>query len=79
VPYTVDVVDAVRAATMAATSDITFAAGFAPPLLSASTMRIASPARSGRRHCWASSSTGIRPASAIRFGSSNRADTAEAV
>jgi hypothetical protein len=66
-------------ATMAATSDVTFAAGLAPPLLSAPTIRIASSTNSGRPHRWASRRTGTRPASAIRFGSSNRADTVEAV
>jgi hypothetical protein len=61
---------------MAAISEVTFAAGFAPPLLSAPSNRIAaaasseSPARSARHI------TRTSPASANRFGSSNAADTA---
>jgi hypothetical protein len=60
---------------IAPSSDITFAAGWAPPLLSASSIRIeaarsGSPARSARR------TSGSSPASATRFGSSKMTETA---
>jgi hypothetical protein len=63
---------------IAATSDSTFAAGFAPPLLPEPLLRIAAAARSGNRARSASRTTGTRPASATRFAPSNRAETAEA-
>ncbi|MFG2250989.1 hypothetical protein, partial [Spirillospora sp. NPDC048823] len=63
---------------IAATSDITFAAGFAPPSLPEPLIRTAVstiPARPARS---ASRTTGTRPASAIRLSSSNTEETASA-
>jgi hypothetical protein len=63
---------------IAATNDITFAVGFAPPLLSAPSIRTAWLTKYGSRPRSANRITGTRPASAIRFGSSNTAETVEA-
>ncbi len=58
---------------MAATSDITFAAGFAPPLLAAPSRRTARLTIPGNPARSASRTTDTKPASATRFGSSNTA------
>ncbi|MDW4905771.1 hypothetical protein RB628_10575 [Streptomyces sp. ADMS] len=59
---------------IAPSSDITLAAGWAPPLLSAASMRTVA-ASSGSPACSARATSGSRPASAIRFGSSKSAET----
>ncbi|GAA1927697.1 hypothetical protein GCM10009716_39570 [Streptomyces sodiiphilus] len=61
---------------IAATRLIAFAAGLAPPLLSAWSTRILSAIRPGRSSRSARRTSGTRPASATRFGSSNTAETA---
>ena len=65
-------------ATIPATSDITFAAGFAPAPLAALVITTCSATSAGRPTCSASATTGTSPASAIRFGSSNATSTAAA-
>jgi len=79
VPQPAGVLDAVPPPHIAATSDATFfAAGFAPPLLSAPQMPTDSRTRADSRPRSASRTTGSSPASATRFRSSTLAETADA-
>jgi hypothetical protein len=66
-------------AAIAATRVIAFAAGFAPPLLSAPLIPSLSLTSSGKRARSARPSTGSSPASATKFGSSNTASTRAAL
>jgi hypothetical protein len=64
---------------IAATSETTLASAFAPPLLAAPRICTCRRTRSGRPHRSASRTTGTKPASAIRFGSSNDTEAAPGV
>jgi hypothetical protein len=66
-------------ATIPASSDMTFAAAFAPALLAAPPILTCSATSSGKPIRSANATTGTSPASAIRFGSSNATSTAVAV
>ena len=55
-------------AVIPATSDITFATGFAPAALAAPRIATCSATSSGRPTCSANATTGTSPASTIRFG-----------
>ncbi len=63
---------------IAATSEVTFAAGFAPPLLPAPQMPTDSRTSADSRPRSASRITGSSPASVTRFRSSNLTETVDA-